>query len=234
MKKISLLLKVYVILCLFLFNSQAKGTMEVDEFLEGKNYTRGDYTGRFLYVSFLKEGFILEKRNERDPDLLGGAPPYEMDVKCYLMRDQNIIKKIDSLNDFQGFVYIDRAERAIEFVRLRSSENTYFLFRPEIMVEVFKRDSKNLGEDWIVGGASPDFFEKHKLKELEIKKEEGYFEISRYLVSFLWPGAEEYPRPPRLFRVVEKVYMDGQYHIEKEMVLSKIDFFDIPYPLEPK
>ena len=225
-----------VVFYLFVFSLEAKEpTMDVDYFLKGENYTCKNYFGRFLFVTFIKKGYGLEKRPEQQPELLqSGAPPYEMDVKCYLVKGKKIIKKIDSLNDLKGFVQIDSAGKAIEFVRLRTSEHTYFLFRPEIMIEVFDRDGEKTKEQLRLGGVSHAFMKENKIKNMHVVNRGEYYEITRFLLNYSWPGAKEYPSSPSLFQVLEKVYSDGRYYMEKTLHLSGVNYKDIPYPLHPK
>jgi len=227
-------------LCLLLYlsmpNLEARGEgMDVDIFLKGEVYAKGDYTGRFLYVTFLKEGFFLEKRDEHQPTLVNYVGiPYAANARCYLTNGHEVVKMVSSLGDLKGYVLIDSKEKAIEFVRLRTSGFTYFLFRPEIMVEVFDRESKGSATFLMWGAASTEFFTKHKFEELKIEKMNGYFEITRDLLYFPWYGASDYPGTAKLFKVSETVYSDGQYRMTKTLYLSEVNYEDIPYPLLPK
>lgn len=236
MKTNGALIIVCIVISLFVFNSEAgEGKIDVNKFLEGKNYTKGDYGGRFLHVTFLKDGYTLENREERQPERFDYAGiPLETHVRCYLIKDQKIVKMVSSLNDLRGYVVLDSEEKAIEFVRLLTSAYTYFLFRPEIMVEVVNREKAGFPKYSIDGEASADFFEKHKLQELKVVRKNGYFEITRDLVYFPWYGAKDYPGPAKVFRALERVYSDGQYHMEKTLYLSEVNYKDISYPLLPK
>lgn len=220
------------VLFVFLFNTDTQGNLDL-ETLEGRKYTKGDYAGRLLFVTFLKNDYIIEKRPERHPDLPKAiAPPYETSVRAYIIKSNKILKRIDSLNDLQGFVRIDSLEKAVEFVRLLTSGHTYFLFRPNIMIEVFKGSSK---ENRIIGECNPEFFKKHKLKNLEIELKEGFFEIKRYVVMLSWPlSKKNHDTSPFLYKIVEKVFPDGKYIVEKTKIMERIEFNDIPYLLEPE
>jgi hypothetical protein len=199
----------------------------MQKYVSGKSYTRGNYLGQRLYVSFMKPGYTLEKH---PPMAEAVAPPYETHVRPYVLKDGKIVKEITSLNDFEGLVVIDTAEKAVEFVRLMTSEQTYYLFRPAIRIEVFKKNSNTV----IYGGCSPGFFTRNNFKELEIEPRGDYFEIRRTILLYLWPGARDYPQSPVVYRTTEKVFSNGAYILTAEKVQETIAYDDIPYPLEPK
>jgi hypothetical protein len=207
-------------------------SMNMFEFLSGEHYTQKNYTSRFLHVTFLKDGYTLEKRPELDPELTDAiAPPYETCVRAYIVKNNKIIKKINTINDFRGFIHIDSVEKAIELVRLRTSGHTYFLFRPDILVEVFKQANNNSKNNWMLGEESNDFFEKYRLKNLRIEKKKGFFEIKRYVIYFPWPGAKEYPSPPILYLITEKVFEDGRYTFDKTKIMKGVEVKNLPHPL---
>ena len=231
MKKLFLLSGFLVLLSLHLEIGHA---FQMQETLRGTHYTKGEYIGRYLYLSSLQRGYTLEKRPEmspQTPDLI--VPPAELDVRAFILKENQIVKAVHSLHDLQGVVQINSPEEAIEFVRLRTSGHTYFLFRPDMMVEVFKQPDKELRKNFIYGGCSPDFFEQHNLQDLEIIEEHDYFVIRRYTVGFSWSTSSRPSESPTLYKIIEKIYQNGQYEIEKKLVLQNIDFFDIPYPGEP-
>ena len=91
-----------------------KNYINVEEYLIGENYTQGQILGKKLYVSFLKKGIRLEKRCKLNPYAEGWIMlPYEGYVSAYIIKDNKIIKKVDSLNSLQGFVEIDNIEKAM-------------------------------------------------------------------------------------------------------------------------
>jgi hypothetical protein len=153
---------------------------------------------------------------------------YRRYMRVYLLKENTILKQISSLNDLQGFVQIDSAEKAIEFVWFRTSGRTYYLFRPNTMIEVFQRPTRELEEGLYYGECSPEFFEQHHLNNLEVVEKEGYFEIRRYLLAFPWEG--EGVEVPTLYQTIEKVYEDGNYIIEKKKVFEGFVYHDISYP----
>lgn len=205
--------------------------MLLPDSLSGTTYTKGEYTGRELHLLSLNEPYHLEKRPEFSPQTPDGiAPPYEGDVRIFIMKGQQIIRLVKTLHDLQGSVFIDTPEKAIEFVRLRTSQQTYFLFRPEILTEVFKRPPGKLPQGIFGGACSPDVFEKHHLTNLTWVERDQFFEITRYVLSFLWGGFHS-DDPVELYRMIERVYKDGGYLIvEKKLIVSEVDFSDIPYP----
>lgn len=205
-----------------------------EDSLQGNNYTKGQFTSRKLHLTFLKDNYRVEKRPESDPldtsDRI--ALPYEMYVRAFIVGNKGVQKKIDSLDDLEGFVKIDNKAKAIEFVRFRTSAETYFLFRPEIMIEVHKQE-KGKSKTAYLGGCSKEFFDKFELTNLHVEYKKDYFEIRRYLVHFSWPGSKHYPSPAALYYAVEKVFQNGRYIAVLKKIMDTVDYSEIPYPLEP-
>ncbi|MBI4689518.1 MAG: hypothetical protein HY754_04520 [Nitrospirae bacterium] len=224
------------------------------ELLEGINYSKGDFTGITIHTSFLKKGYVLEKRPEKHPDMPAAiAIPYEMNVRLYLIKGKSILKRINSLSDLHGYVNIDSKEKAKEFVRLRTSNSTNFLFRPEIMVEIYKQDKKRLDKDWekrlkkhgiprddwhgIPGGTMPEFFGKNNLSGLQIEKSSRFFEIKRFLLRTVWPGSKNFDTPlgkAVILRVKETVSSEGEYSMEEEIFRKDVKRGDVVVPGIPK
>ena len=142
---------------------------------------------------------------------------------------------MDSLNSLKGFVEIDNIEKAIEFVRFNTSGHTYFLFNPNIMVEVYDRENKK-GEIYPYGSCPSGLFHKYNLKNLQVKVQKDYFEVRRYLLFSPWnkDAIVNYDKYPILYRVVEEVYKDGTYKIDKTEIMRGIELFEIPHPLPPR
>ncbi len=203
----------------------ATGKVFEEDYYRGKHYTKGKYMSRFLYVSFLKEGYTLEKRPKFDPHNLEMVSfGYEMTSDCYLVKDKQLVKKITLLNDLEGFANVNSVEKAIEFVRFRTSPSTYFLFRPDVMNEVVKRKNK-----WrFFGACSPEFFEKHKLKRLELETKKGYFVITRYVIRYPWKETEI---PQTLYRIIERVFENGKYEVEETKIVEGFTHKEIAHPL---
>lgn len=240
----NIMMKTYVILwCLVCFvgfqpHSEAQTDLPHLEMLSGRNYIKNFFLkdNAFLfYLSSLKDGYTLEQRNETDLEETYWFPGHHRRyMRAYIFKENTIVKPVTSLNDFQGFVRVDTVEKAIEFARFRTSLQTYHLFRPHVMVEVFKRPPVwELEEPVPSGRCIPEFFEQHHLNNLEIAAKEGYFEIRRYLLAFPWEGdgVEE----PILYKTVEKVYENGSYTREQETVLEgKIIYHNISHPRPPR
>jgi len=233
-KLVSRYVYIVIFFCFFLLGCEKKDDSDKSVIAPTSDEVNG--IDRLMLTSFLKRGYTLEKRPEHDPNCTDGvfALPYETDVKCYILKDDKIQKQINSLNDLKDFVLIDTAEKAIEFVRLRTGSDTYFLFRPRIMVEVFRRESEILEKGVDFGACSPRLFNREKLNNLEITAKDGFFEIRRYVVSYLWPSHRDYPQVPALYQTVEKVFRNGSYIYEERKILEGFEYNDIPYPLEPK
>lgn len=193
--------------------------------LSGDLYTRGDSTGKRLHLSSLKTPYRIEKKARAEDDI----------VRAVLLRGDEVVAELDSLQDLQGYVEIDSPEEAIEYVRFRTSDQTYSLFQPRVLVEVTRRSSI-LGIEiakGTFGVASAPFFDRHRLSELRVRREGDRFVINRFAVMTLWPGAEGHPKPPALHRLTERVFSDGSYEVEEEPVLERFDSADVIYPGEP-
>lgn len=228
MKKSIILCIVFMLLSIEL---AAQNTFEIHDLFQGKNYTQGEYMGRSLYITSLHNEYLLEKRSEANPKIPEAcSPPYEACARAYIFKEEKILKRLFSLHDLQGAVSIDTPQKAIEFVRFRTSEQTFFLFRPVIWFELFKREQEERGQTFTYGECSPSFFEQHGLKELEFIEHEGSFEIHRDILEVLWRGDPNFPSPPMVYRVVETVSYTGEYTVEKKTILlHTVRFSDIPY-----
>ena len=217
-----------------LFYGTYSYAVNIDDYIEGGNYTGGNYTGKKLYVSFLKEGFRLEKRNYSNPNetnFLTGFP-YEAWVRVYIIKEDKVQKEIKTLNDFESYALIDTKEKALEFVRFRTSEQTFYLFRPDVMIEV-DADDNTKQKKQIYGICSKKNCSKYQIKTLEIINKENYFEIQRYLLGFPWPGQDNFDDYPTLYHVVENVYKNGRYEIIKTKIADGFNHNEISYPCIP-
>ncbi len=206
----------------------------IPEYLLGDKYVVNDGYDRELNITFLMKEYVLEKRPERDPDNTSDfiSPPYEMYVRAFLILNDKIQKEVTSLSSFEGYANIDTVEKAVEFVRFRTSGYTYFLFRPDVLIEVFDKEKIELRLENYYGGCSSEFFEKHNLKNLTINDNKKYYKISRFLLSF--PSYSVNKKCATLYYVIEKVYKNGKYEIEKKRVLDGLKYQDIPYPFTPR
>lgn len=215
---------------LWLCVSSVASSQETYDSLLGYHYTQGEYIGRYLSLTSLESGYTLEKRSETRPEVPDTCfPPYEACARAYILKDNIIVKRIHQLNDLQHAVYIDSEEKALEFARLRTSMHTYFLFRPVIFFEIYKRTKEESPDTSLYGSCSSSFFDRHGLQELELVKRNGYFEIHRDVLQILWHGAPGYPDVPKIYRITERIYEDGAYTLEKKLLLQDIQHSDIPY-----
>lgn len=184
--------------------------------LDGSHYIPKFLEGRNIFLISLKRGTRLKIGGSPD-DIEGISPPAEANTFCYLFKDGRLIQLVNSLQDIKGHVKIDSEEKAIEYIRLLTSARTYFLFRPKVMIELFRPDVQN-SEETSLGRCTYDFFSKHKLENLKCVSKKDYFEIYRYVVVCPWPGADDDSKVA-IYKIIEKVYPDGQYEITKKDII---------------
>lgn len=218
---------------LFLMTSCIKNYGKPCYFNVGTNFTMGDYFGKYLNVSFLKEGYSVEKHPKNFLNKHGEKYeiPYESDVRAYIMKEGNIQKKVKSLNNFEGYGKIDSKEKAIEFVRFRTSEETYFLFQPNIRIELFFYDESRKTR---IGRCSEAFKDMYNIKNIEVVEKEGYFEIKRFLLFIYWPGSDKFSQPASLYYANEKVFKDGKYLIQANKISDNVERRDVIIPILPR
>ena len=98
------------------------------------------------------------------------------------------------------------------------------------MVEVYKESEGSPLSGWL-GEASAHYYKHHQLSDLQCARPAEYFEVTRYVVRYSWPGAEDYPSPAKLYRILEHLYQDRRYVFTDETLVRDVDS-QIVEPLE--
>lgn len=194
------------------------------------------YYARLIHnisLTSLKDGFQLRWGGYDTDDLEMTSLPMEQGVLCYLFKDKEVIKTIRSLNDLKGYVTVSTKKQAIEYARLITSGATYFMFRPEVMIELCDENTADANEI-IWGKCQGSFFNRHKIKNLECIKKDKYFEIQRYVNICDWSDEMKLDnRTSSIAKLVEGIYPDGQYIIEKKYIILEWKGFNSPDGISP-
>lgn len=215
------------------FAEGAEILQKANAFIEGKNYTQGQLPGEQVYLSSLLPGVSLRIRPENHPESTTLTFPHETTTRISVYVGDRFDEQITDLRHLQGYVTIDSPLKALEFVRLKTSRYTHFLFRPEIFVEVVKASEAEVKQTGLYGYATAEFFERKGLPEIVCDVKKDYYEIQRYAVYYPWSDSRRYSRKASLVILKEIVHKDGYYDLEIGMAQHIIPFEDIPYPLEP-
>jgi hypothetical protein len=174
-------------------------------------------------LSSLRSGWRLLKAS--DGRL---SAPQEAHLKLIAVSETGR-RAIRSSKDLAGLVTIKTKEQALEFARLFTSVKTHFLFPDMNVFEVRRGDYH---QEEMFGGVTPDRFGPkgtRSLQPAEVVETNGAFVIHRDLATYPDPRTGK----SKVYRAVERVSADGQYHHRIATVLVVGDLDEKPLVLLP-
>ena len=186
--------------------------------------------GKDRPLSSLREGYRLTLGV---PEILG-QPRQEFE-RAMLIQEDNLWRVVERSGDLDGYLEITSGTQAIEFVRLLSSPQTFYLWKDLGFVELTIQESRpverpgdddgkeerranasdsNLSGEFVPGALTPEQAKALDFRPPEVRADANGFLVTRFV-------AKREPGGSQVYRMTERVTRSGGYEILSAFKVEK-------------
>lgn len=176
----------------------------------------------------------------------GSGLPSDGFLRLYFVGQRNRISEVKGLNDLSGKVNICSQREALQFVRLRSSPSTCYLFKDILWFEIMPfsaidscvlygiddihvKIAKELGRDGILGMVREELAKQLPPIIITYDETRKVYKISRNIVTLSYRAGKS----GEVFRMTEQVNDSGNYKILRKERIANSDVKSVNWRLRP-
>ena len=176
------------------------------------------FTKDTVKLSSLKEGYMMFKGGYGF-----GIIQNETATTNMVMIHNNKKRLVLRPANMKGYVQLKDSAQALEYARLFTDFNTFYLFKDPSPNNSFIEVQETMDKP-SYGEMPQAQFKRLGLHAPVVTNDENYFYITRYLIS----------TSRNLYKVNEKIGFDGDYEMKKTLILTHMDISIPPVPVKTR